>query len=289
MDNKYSIPPTADNNEELEQIEIMLLLEAIYRRYGYDFRDYNYGSISRRIKHRIGLMGLNTVSALQERVLHQPRVVETLVADFTISVTEMFRDATLFLALRDKVLPALQSLPLIRVWHAGCSTGEEVYSMAILLKEAGLYEKCRIYATDINPASLARAEKGEYSLDKMQQYTRNYLNSGGKKAFCEYYRVKGHEALFNTDLKANVVFAQHNLATDSSFNEFHLIICRNVLIYFNAGLQRRVQQLFYRSLARAGYLALGSKEGIENVKGEDYYDTLDAGNKIYRKKSSGSQ
>lgn len=287
MNYDYSIHPTADNSQEIEQIEIMLLLEAIYRRYGYDFRDYNFGSIRRRINHRMGLMRLKTVSALQDRVLHQPRVAETVVADFTISVTEMFRDAALFLALRNQVLPALQSLPLIRVWHAGCSTGEEVYSMAILLEEAGLYEKCRIYATDINPASLIRAEKGEYSLEKMQQYTRNYLNSGGKKAFCEYYRVKGQEALFNTGLKANVVFAQHNLATDSSFNEFHLIICRNVLIYFNVGLQRRVQQLFYRSLARTGYLALGSKEGIENVKGEDYYDTIDAGNKIYRKKSPG--
>ncbi len=282
---KRTLQPTTNDGEELEQIEITVLLEAIYRRYGYDFRDYNYGSIRRRIKHRMSCMNLNTVSALQEMVLHQPRVFEALASDFTISVTEMFRDAHFFKALREQVLPSLKSHPLVRVWHAGCSTGEEVYSMAILLKEAGLYGKCRIYATDINPSSLVRAEKGVYPLHKMQQYTRNYLYSGGKGAFCEYYRVKGHEAVFDQDFKPNIVFAQHNLATDSSFNEFHLIICRNVLIYFNVDLQRRVKQLFYRSLASAGYLALGSKEGIENIKGGEYYGTIDAGNKIYRKKS----
>lgn len=274
----------AEEGDELEQIEIMLLLEAIYRRYGYDFREYNYGSIRRRIRHRLGLMNLASVSALQEKVLHQTGVFEALVSDFTINVTEMFRDVQFFRALRQQVLPVLKSYPLIRIWHAGCSTGEEVYSMAVLLKEEGLYGKSRIYATDINPLSLERAEKGIFPLEKMKLYTRNYLHSGGNKAFSEYYLVKGRDAVFDPDLRRNIVFAQHNLATDSSFNEFHLIICRNVLIYFNVILQQKVKQLFYRSLATSGFLALGSKEGIENVKGEGYYETVDSSNKIYRKK-----
>lgn len=279
-----SSQPAANDGDELEQIEITLLLEAIYRRYGYDFRDYNYRSIRRRVLYRMGLLNIATVSALQEMVLRQTKVFEALVSDFTISVTEMFRDAVFFKALREQVLPALRSYPLIRIWHAGCSTGEEVYSMAILLQEEDLYEQSRIYATDINPQSLEKANNGIFSLEKMQQYTRNYQQSGGKRAFSEYYLVRGKDAVFDQDLKSNIVFAQHNLATDSSFNEFHLIVCRNVLIYFNASLQQRVKELFYRSLAVSGYLALGNREGIENVKGDGYYDTVDAGNKIYRKK-----
>lgn len=276
---------TANDSEELEYIEIMLLLEAIYRRYGYDFRDYNYRSIRRRVLYRLGLLNIATVSALQELVLRQRRVFEVLASDFTITVTEMFRDPGFFRALREQVLPALSSYPLIRIWHAGCSTGEEVYSMAILLQEEDLYEQSRIYATDLNPDALEKAHRGVFPLSKMKQYTRNYQHSGGKKAFSEYYLVKGEDAVFDPDLKRNIVFAQHNLATDSSFNEFHLIVCRNVLIYFNASLQQRVKELFYKSLAVSGYLALGNKEGIENVKGEGFYDTVDASNKIYRKKA----
>jgi chemotaxis protein methyltransferase CheR len=225
-----------------------------------------------------------TVSGLQERVLHKPVVMEKLFQDFTINVTEMFRDPGFFLAFREKIVPELRKYPFLRVWHAGCSSGEEVYSMAILLYEEGLYERTQIYATDINEEVLKKAEAGVFPLEKMRNYTRDYIRSGGNNAFAEYYQVQGKSAVFDSALRKNIVFAAHDLTTDSSFNEFQVIICRNVLIYFNYQLQNHVHELFLKSLSAPGYLGLGSKEGIENIKHGSCYEYIDRKQKLYRKR-----
>ncbi len=227
---------------------------------------------------------LQTVSGLQERVLHKPVVMEKLFQDFTINVTEMFRDPGFFLAFREKIVPELRKCPFLRVWHAGCSSGEEVYSMAILLHEEGLYERTQIYATDINEEVLKKAEAGVFPLEKMRNYTRDYIRSGGNNAFAEYYQVQGKNAIFDSVLRKNIVFAAHDLTTDSSFNEFQVIICRNVLIYFNYQLQNHVHDLFVKSLSAPGYLGLGSKEGIENIKHGSCYECIDRKQKLYRKR-----
>nr|WP_275984062.1 CheR family methyltransferase [Paenibacillus hamazuiensis] len=268
---------------EVERIEIELLLEGIYRHYGFDFRDYSMSTLRRRIWHRVRAEGLSTVSGLQEKVLHDPRVMDRLFADFTIHVTEMFRDPTFFLAFREQAVPLLRELPFIRIWHAGCSTGEEVYSMAILLHEEGLLKKTRIYATDLNDAVLRHAKKGKFSLDKMKLYTANYFRSGGKNAFSEYYSAHREYAQFHSFLTEPAVFAQHNLATDHSFNEFQVIICRNVLIYFNSGLQSRVHRLFYDSLSMGGLLGLGGRETISLTEYAGCYDSISEAKRLYRK------
>ena len=267
----------------LERVEIELLLEGIYRHYGFDFRSYAYASIRRRLWKRIDAEGLSTVSALQERVLHDPDMMNQLLLDLSINVTAMFRDPAFYVAFRRKVVPLLRTYPFIRLWHAGCSTGEEVYSMAILLEEEGLYERARIYATDINEVVLHRAKSGIIPLDRMQEYTENYIRAGGTRSFSEYYTAKYDGALFRQDLLRNVVFSQHNLVTDRSFAEFTVILCRNVLIYFDKTLQERVHGLFYDSLSTFGILALGSKESLRFSKYEDCYEALSAPDKIYRK------
>lgn len=219
--------------------------------YGYDFRNYAFSSVRRRIWHRVHAEKLPTITALQERVLHDRSCMERLLADMTIHVTEMFRDPEMFLAFRQKVVPLLRTYPFIRIWHAGCSSGEEVYSMAILLHEEGLYNKTRIYATDTSSDILERAKTGVFPLERMQLYTRNYMEAGGKTAFSEYYTAKYDSVIFNSEFKRNIVFAQHNLVTDSSFNEFNVILCRNVMIYFNKQLQDHVHHLLYDSLSRS--------------------------------------
>ncbi|WP_139491830.1 CheR family methyltransferase [Brevibacillus dissolubilis] len=271
------------NQEELETIEIELLLEGIYRYYGFDFRNYAVSSIRRRIWHRIRAERLTSISGLQERVLHDARVMEQLLADFSINVTEMFRDPGFFLAFRQKVVPILRDYPFIRIWHAGCSTGQEVYSMAILLHEEGLFDRTRLYATDMNEHVLRRAKTGTFPLDKMQLYTKNYLAAGGTRAFSEYYTVKSDQAIFEPFLGDNIVFAQHNLATDRSFNEFHVIICRNVMIYFDETLQNRVHDLFYDSLCMSGFFGLGNREGVVCTSHANDYEEVDGLEKIYRK------
>ena len=268
---------------ELERVEIELLLEGIFRHYGYDFRAYAYASLRRRIWKRIRNERLETVSALQDRVLHDPAALERLLMDLSVNVTAMFRDPTFYAAFRTQVVPLLRTYPFIRIWHAGCSTGEEVYSMAILLEEEGLYERSRIYATDINEVVLGTARAGIFPLDKMQEYTANYLRAGGKRSFSEYYTAAYDGALFAPGLTRNVVFAQHNLVTDRSFSEFNVILCRNVMIYFDRSLQDRVHQLFYESLPMYGILALGSKESLRFSSLEDRYEELDSREKIYRK------
>ncbi|MEO5589077.1 MAG: protein-glutamate O-methyltransferase CheR [Gemmatimonadaceae bacterium] len=270
-------------NQDLERIEIELLLEGIYRHYGFDFRSYAYASIRRRLWKRINAEGLPTVSALQQRVLHEPPLMEKLLLDLSINVTAMFRDPSFYRAFRQHVVPLLRTYPFIRLWHAGCATGEEVYSMAILLQEEGLYERSRIYATDINEVVLQRAKEGIFPLDRMQEYTENYIAAGGARAFSDYYLAKYDNVRFNASLMKNVVFSLHNLVTDRSFAEFNVILCRNVLIYFDKTLQAKVHGLFYGSLNVFGVLALGSKESMRFSSHEDRYEQLDGNEKIFRK------
>ena len=269
---------------ELEEIEIKLLLEGLYQMYGYDFRSYVRGSIGRRILYRMKAERLPTITSLLEKVLHEPGVLERLLNDFSIRMTEMYRDPSFFAAFRNEVVPLLRDLPEIRIWHAGCATGEEVYSMAILLKEEGLLEKARIYATDMNEKALQAAQKGAFPLKKMQQYTKNYLKAGGKMAFSEYYTADHQFAYFSSSLNEKLTFAQHNLVSDSSFNEFHVILCRNVMIYFDNALQQQVHGLFYESLADGGFIGLGSKESILSMPKGMKYAEFNSTEKIYRKK-----
>jgi chemotaxis protein methyltransferase CheR len=272
-----------ESRDELERIETDLLLEAIFRRYGFDFREYAPASLKRRLWRRIHAEGLTSVSGLQERVLHDPASMERLLLDLSINVTAMFRDPSFYAAFRKRVVPLLRTYPFVRVWAAGCSTGEEVYSLAILLGEEGLYEKTRIYATDINETVLDRARAGLFPLDKMQDYTQNYIAAGGSRSFSEYYLANHEGALFSRSLLENVVFAQHNLVSDRSFNEFHVVLCRNVMIYFDKPLQDRVHRLFYDSLATFGVLALGHKETLRLSPFEERYEELDSEERLYRK------
>lgn len=288
--NTEQIDTYADNDndqdqtvDELEEIEIKLLLEGVFQFYGFDFRNYAFPCVRRRVWHRIHAENLKSVSALQEKVLHDPPTMKRLFNDLSIHVTEMFRDPSFHLSFRTKVIPLLRPLPQIRIWTAGCSTGEEPYSMAILLREENLLDKTRIYATDMNETFLENAKHGVFPLERMQQYTRNYLQAGGKRAFSEYYTVNDEMAKFDPSLASPIVFAQHNLVTDTSFNEFDVIICRNVLIYFNKKLQSRVHTLFYESLSPTGFLGLGSKEGLPFSLLDHYYEAVDSGEKIYRK------
>lgn len=268
---------------ELEQIEIELLLNGVHRLYGYDFRNYALPSLKRRIWHHVHAENVQTISALQDKVLHDRACFERFVYSLSIPVTEMFRDPGLFLTFRHKVIPLLRTYPYIRIWHAGCSTGEEVYSMAILLHEEGLYDKARIYATDMNDRSLQQAKEGVYEIGKMQQYTKNYLEAGGNRAFSEYYTAKYNSVILQPYLRKNIIFAEHNLATDTSFNEFNVIFCRNVMIYFNDQLRDHVHGLFHESLSRFGVLVLGAKESIHFTRYSDSYEPLDRVEKIYRK------
>jgi chemotaxis protein methyltransferase CheR len=269
--------------DELERLEVELLLEAIHRRYGFDFREYAKASLKRRLWRRIGLERLNSISGLQDKVLHDPACMERLLLDLSINVTAMFRDPTFYVALREQVLPLLHTYPFTRIWVAGCSTGEEVYSLAILLQEEELYARTRIYATDINESVLDRARAGVFPLDKMREYTQNYIKAGGRRAFSEYYLAKYDGAQFQRSLVENVVFAQHNLVSDRSFNEFNVIVCRNVMIYFDRALQDRVHRLFHESLTPLGVLGLGHKESITFSPHADAYEELDPNEKLYRK------
>jgi len=270
--------------EDLEDVEIELLLEGVYRRYGYDFRDYALSSLRRRIRERVREERLTTVSGLKERVLHDPEAMERLAHGLSINVSTMFRDPDLYRVFRSKVVPILRTYPFIRIWHAGCSTGEEVYSMAILLHEEGLYERARLYATDINETVLHKAKSGIFPLKAMKQYTADYQQAGGKAAFSEYYTAEYESAIFRPSLRDNIVFAQHNLATDGAFNEFHAILCRNVMIYFNKPLQARVHTLFLNSLVQFGFLCLGAKETLTYTPAEAAYDEVDGAQKIYRRR-----
>lgn len=265
------------------EIEVRLLIEAIYLKYSYDFRDYSGASLKRRVRHALEQFGCPTITALQERILHEPSAFMQLLQYLTIPVSEMFRDPGYFLALRQQVVPLLRTYPSIKVWVAGCSTGEEVYSLAILLKEEGLLERTILYATDINPLSLEKAERGIFPLDSVSAYTSNYQKSGGQRAFSDYYTAAYEGVLFDKSLREHVTFADHSLATDSVFSETQLISCRNVLIYFNKTLQNRALGLFRDSLCHRGFLGLGSKESVDFSSHAKGFEPLVKHERIYRK------
>jgi chemotaxis protein methyltransferase CheR len=267
----------------LEDIEIQLLLEGVYRYYGYDFRNYAPSSLRRRIRNILRLEEVPSISRLQDRILHDSACMERFLLGLTVNVTSMFRDPSFFVSFRNKVIPVLRTYPFIRIWHAGCSTGQEVYSMAILLYEEGLYHRSRIYATDTNELVLQQANSGIYPLGLMQEYTQLYLKAGGKNSFSEYYTAAYENAIVRSYLKENIIFSQHNLATDSSFNEFNVILCRNVLIYFDKILQKRVHQLFYDSLGLFGILGLGRQESLRFTPYEHYYEEVEKSDRIYRR------
>lgn len=276
---------TVDSRESLEEVEVALLLEGMYLHYGYDFRGYALSSLTRRIRERVRAEGAATVSGLKEKVLHDPACMERLVHALSINVSSMYRDPEVYRVFRQKIVPVLRTYPFVRIWHAGCSTGEEVYSMAILLQEEGLYARSRLYATDMNETVIRRARAGIYPLKSMRQFTADYLRAGGKASFSEYYVADHESAVFRPDLKTNVVFAEHNLVTDGPFNEFHVVFCRNVMIYFDRELQARVHDLFLQSLVHRGYLCLGSKETLKYTPYEVLYEEVDPEQKIYRRLS----
>lgn len=260
-------------------------MEAIYLKYSYDFRDYTGASQKRRVTYALTQLGLPSVAALQEQVLREPVTFTRLLQYLTIPVSEMFRDPSYFLALRRQVVPVLHTYPSIKVWVAGCSTGEEVYSLAILLREEGLLERSQIYATDINPASLDKARQGIFALDTLQKYTVNYQRAGGTRAFSDYYTAAYDAVKFDPSLCVNVIFADHSLATDSVFAETQLVSCRNVLIYFNRQLQDRALGLFYESLCHRGFLGLGSKESVDFSAYANRFDPLVRAERLFRKAS----
>lgn len=267
----------------LADIEIRLLVEAVYLRYGHDFRDYAPASMKRRVLQAQQKMGLPSVSALQERMLHDAGEFAVLLQYLTVPVSEMFRDPAYFLALRRHVIPVLRTYPSIKIWVAGCSTGEEPWSLAILLREEGLLERTILYATDINHASLDKARAGIFSLEHMQAFTRNYQKAGGTKSFSDYYTAAYGGALFDKTLRDNITFADHSLATDAVFSETQLVSCRNVLIYFNRKLQDRALGLFHDSLGHRGFLGLGSKETLDFSAYAERFEPVSKPDRIYRK------
>lgn len=273
-----------DQNKEYQKIEINLLLEAIFQRSGYDFRNYSNAHIRRRVLHRYTASGLESISDMQHKVLYDPGFLNELLHDLSINVTEMFRDPSFFLAIRRLVVKKLETYPFIKIWHAGCATGEEVYSMAIILKEEGLYKKSQIYATDFSSTTLEKAKAGIVTKESIKLYTSNYQKAGGKQSFAQYYAAKYDYAKLNGSLKEKVIFAEHNLVTDWVFGEMNMIICRNVLIYFDKKLQDRVIKLFFESLCPGGFLCIGSKESLQFCSFADEFEPVDKKEKIYMKK-----
>jgi len=271
------------STSELERLEMDLLLYAIFRHHGFDFRSYAPASLYRRIRRHMENAGVPTISRLLELVLHQPTAMQRLLHDLSVNVTAMFRDPSFFLEFRQTVVPLLKTYPTVRIWHAGCSTGEEVYAMSILLEEEGLYDRCRIYATDLDSTVLDHARQGIFPLSRMKEYTSNYFLAGGKRSLSEYYTAKYDGALFAPRLAKNVLFSQHNLAMDKSFSEFNVILCRNVLIYFDRTLKDHALGLFTESFATFGVLCLGRKESLRFTAFEDEFSTLSAREKIYRR------
>ncbi|MBM9606133.1 CheR family methyltransferase [Desulfopila inferna] len=267
-----------------ENLEIQLLLEAIFQKYGYDFRNYAGAHTKRRLKHRKEMERLKSFSEMMHKVIYDEQFFHQLLLDLSINVTEMFRDPWFYKAVRQVVVPHLKTYPFIKVWHAGCSAGQEVYSMGILLEEEGMKDRTQVYATDFNELILAKAKSGIYPIDVIRQYTSNYIESGGMESFSDYYRADDKHVILKKTLRERVLFSSHNLVTDGVFGEMNVIFCRNVLIYFNRELQERVLQLFYESLCPGGFLCLGSKESLQYSKVVQNFETVDDGKKIYRKK-----
>ncbi|PCI24516.1 MAG: chemotaxis protein CheR [SAR324 cluster bacterium] len=269
---------------QIENIEIELLLEGIFRRHGYDFKHYARASLKRRLEAIVSRQNLNHISEILPRVLYDHDFMNDFVKGMSVTVTEMFRDPFVYRAIRKLVIPFLKTFPFIKVWHAGCATGEEVYSMAILLKEEGFYDRTQIYATDFNRSSLRIAQEGIYSIKDMKQFTQNYYKAGGKTSFSNYLYSKYESAKIQDSLKKNILFSHHNLVADGVFGEMNLIICRNVLIYFDMDLQNRVLSLFHNSLCHGGILCLGSKESIRFSSVWPKFEVIAEKEKIFKKK-----
>jgi chemotaxis protein methyltransferase CheR len=263
--------------------ELQLLLEGIYRRYQHDFRHYAIASLRRRVSQAMHHFECDTVSQLQDRVLHEPAVFAQMLQFLTVQVSEMFRDPAYFRLLRSEIVPVLSTYPSVKIWIAGCSTGEEVWSIAIMLEEEGLLERVLIYATDINPEALKAAKAGVYATDRIPQFSQNYVAAGGKGSLSDYYHAAYDRAIFDSRLNQRTLFADHSLATDSVFSEVHFVSCRNVLIYFDRALQDRALGLFSEALVRHGYLGLGSKESLHFSAHRSLFTEVSGGQKVYRK------
>lgn len=272
------------NKDEIarEAEDLELLLEAIFGKYGYDFRSYARASLERRTRQFMILAGFKTLPELVAAVVKDREIFSRLARSFSITVTDFFRDPFVYRAIRERVVPLLRTWPFFKIWHAGCATGEEVYSLAILLKEEGLYERATIYATDFNDEALDRARAGVYEAAKIKDATHNYQLAGGDRSFSDYYHAHDDSAAIKPELRERIVFSNHNLASDSDFGEMHLVFCRNVLIYFNRELQDRAIGLFTASLVQGGFLCLGTKETLQFCRQKDYYDTVDKKARIYK-------
>lgn len=268
-------------------IEIPLFLEALFQKYGYDFRNYSKAHVKRRLMHRMSIGNFRSVSQMQDIILRDKDFLIDLLEDLSINVTEMFRDPEFYCSLREHIIPALKTYPYIKIWHAGCSTGEEVYSLAILLKEENLLDRCQIYATDFNRKVLETAKLGIYHTQDLDKFQKNYENSGGKAKLSDYFTLKYGSVKFDKHLSKKIVFADHNLVTDHVFAEVNLILCRNVLIYFNKDLQNKVVKLFHDSLSPSGYLCLGTKETLKFTDFEKKFSSTYPEQKIFKKKLFG--
>ena len=279
------MPQSPPNKAQTDDIEQRLLLDAIYHQYHYDFRAYAQASLKRRLQSALSHFGCKTLSQLQDRVLHEPSVFTGLLQFLTVQVSDMFRDPSYFLALRREVVPILRTSPSIKVWVAGCSTGEEVYSLAILLHEEGLLDRALIYATDINPQALRAAEQGVFDLERVAAFTSNHAQSGGHGSLSDYYTARYGRVVFDKKLREHMVFSDHSLATDSVFAEVHLVSCRNVLIYFERDLQNRALRLFHDALVHRGFMGLGSRESVRFSAQADGFDDFVLEDRIYRKKA----
>jgi chemotaxis protein methyltransferase CheR len=280
----FTFVHTARTNKDKSYLEITPLLEAFFQKYSYDFRHYSEAHIRRRIINRMNRSGFENIDEMQSRLLTDEVFASEFLQDLSITVTEMFRDPDFYRSFRENVIPILKTYPFLKIWHAGCATGEEAYSVAILLQEEGLYDRTTIYATDFNQLGLSQAKEGIFPSKMMKEYTANYQLSGGKESFADYYTSNYDSVIMNKSLKRNILWANHNLVTDNVFAEVHVILCRNVLIYFDKNLQNRVQRLFHDSLINGGILCLGSKEGIRFTELFDEYTELDKKQRIFKKK-----
>jgi chemotaxis protein methyltransferase CheR len=275
--------PLAEPDAELEDLELELLLTGVARRYGYDFRHYAPASLKRRVRRAVAELGTLSISGLLERVLHDPDSLRRLLLILSVHATSMFRDPAFYLALRRRVVPLLKTYPFVRIWHAGCSTGEEVYSLAIMLHEENLHSRCRIYATDISDDLVNHARRGILSCSSLAETERRYAQAGGTGKLDHYFSADSKNAIVREHLRRNIVFSQHNLTSDRSFNEFHLILCRNVMIYFNPALRERVLRLLYESVGMFGVLALGMRESLRFSSVAGLYEEIEPEARLYRR------
>jgi chemotaxis protein methyltransferase CheR len=268
---------------DIEDVEIELFVRAMQLRHGYDFSRYAPASFKRRVQHLASSSGCHTIGELTARLLRDDAMVPGVIAGLSVPVSEMFRNPSVFRALRDEVFPILDSYPVINIWQAGCAFGQEIYSLAILLEEAGLYDRCQIYATDISDAALVRAQEGIFPARDISTYAENYLAAGGRRSLSDYYHARYEFMKLDDRLQRNMTFANHNLVCDGVFCEAHLILCRNVLIYFTDALQDHALSLFRDSLVRNGFLCLGNRENIDFAPAGRAFTAVDAAARIYRK------